>query len=173
VLQKVKRSTDSALTELRLLVRVLRDNPTTAAGPDEVSELSQRIPPTQRALDLARELTNAGFEPAIEVPDEADRLEGTVQATVSRTLDVICDNILRHSPRRSRCTITVSVDPTEAVVWAASPLASSPPSEPVGLGSGLRGLRERVDLTGGTFSAGPSSETEQPQWVVVVTLPHD
>ena len=36
------------------------------------------------------------------------------------------------------------------------------------LGFGLAGIRERVDLSGGKFTAGP----EEDDWVVTVELPH-
>jgi signal transduction histidine kinase len=174
VLRKVSRSTDSALTELRLLVRVLRDYPVTAGGTDEVAELSQRLAPTLAAAGWARRLTDAGFDPLIEIPAKADRLEMTVQSTITRALDVVCDNVLRHAPERSWCSITLSVNPSQVVLRAASPLAPARADEAVSLGWGLRGLRERVDLTGGVFGAGPSaSGLQEPEWVVVVTLPHD
>lgn len=173
VLKKVNRATDSALTELRLLVRVLRDNPATAAGVDEVGELSQRVAPTMAAASWARRLTDGGFDPSIDIPARADRLEMTVQGTITRALDVACDNVLRHAPARSWCRVTLSVNPTQVVLRAASPL----PAEQDGsaaLGWGLRSLRERIDLTGGGFSAGPSTAGPgDPEWVVVVTLPHD
>lgn len=174
VLKKVNRSTDAALTELRLLVRVLRDFPATAAAADEVAELSRRLAPTQAAVGWARRLTDAGFDPVIEIPAQADRLGMTVQATITRTLNVVSDNFLRHAPPRSRCTVTLSVSPTQVMVRAASPLPAPSPDGPPTLGWSLRGLRERVDLTGGTFSAGPStSGGEDAEWVVVATLPHD
>ena len=175
VLKKVNRATDSALTELRLLVRVLRDYPATAAGVDEVGELSRRIAPTMGAAGWARRLTDAGFDPVIDIPAQADRLEMTVQSTIARTLDVTGENVLRHVPKRSWCSLTLSLNPTQVVIRAANPLPSPQPSGPVALGWGLGGLRERVDLTGGTFSAGPSTSSAggDPQWVVVVTLPRD
>jgi signal transduction histidine kinase len=173
VLKKVNRATDSALTELRLLVRVLRDNPATAAGADEVGELSQRVAPTMAAAGWVRRLTEAGFEPSFEIPARADRLEMTVQTTITRALDAACDNVLRHAPARSWCAITLSMNPTQVVLRVASPLPPPPDGSPT-LGWGLRGLRERVDLTGGVFSAGATTAgTPDPEWVVVVTLPHD
>lgn len=174
VLKKVSRSTDAALTELRLLVRVLRDYPATPSATDEVAELSRRLAPTQAAASWARQLTDAGFDPVIEIPAQADRLGMTVQATITRTLNVSCDNFLRHAPARSRCTVTLSINPTQLTVRAANSLPAPQQNTSTALGWSLRGLRERVDLTGGTFSAGPSpAGGEDPEWVVVATLPHD
>lgn len=174
VLRKVGRCTDSGLTELRLLVRVLRDHPATAGGPVEVRALSERVPPTAAAAGWARRLLEAGFDPTIDIPAQADRLEMTVQSTLTRTLEVTGDNLIRHAPPRSRCSIAVSVNPTQVIIRVVSPLATPPPADHGSLGWGLRGLRERVDLTGGTLTAAPSSSPAQdPEWVVVVTLPRD
>jgi signal transduction histidine kinase len=172
VLRRVNRATDSALTELRLLVRVLRDDPATAAGIDELGELSRRVPPTAAAAAWARRLVEAGFDPAIEVPAKADRLEMTTQRTVTRALEVTFDNILRNAPPRSRCTVDVTVNGTQVVVRATNPVQAPGRKKAAGLGWGLRGLRERVDLTGGGFSAGlTAAGPGEPEWVVVVTLP--
>jgi signal transduction histidine kinase len=170
VLRRLDRFSQSALTELRLLVRVLRDDPATAPGADEVGELSSRVPPTMAAADWARRLVAAGFDPDIDVPAQADRLEMTVQATVTRALDVTCDNIVKHAPARAHCSVALSLNPTQVVLRTASPLG--PPQERTALGWSLRGLRERVDLAGGAFTARSSTAgATDPEWVVTLTLP--
>lgn len=174
VLAKVNRSTNSALTELRLMVRVLRNDPVTAPTTDEVGELSRRVAPTLAAAAWARRLTEAGFEPDITISARADRLEMTAQATITRTLDICGDNILRHAPPRSGCTLSLSLNANQAVLRAANPLPAPTTDDVATLGWGLRGLRERVDLTGGAFSAqAVSPASSAAEWVVVVTLPLD
>ncbi len=169
-LRRVAGSVSSAQTELRLLVKVLRDDPATAAGANEVNELSQRLPPTEAAASWARRLAEAGFDPAIDVPAIADHLQLTVQNTIARTVAVACGNIVAHAPDRATCCLSVSVNDSLVVVRAANSV--DPVTETTRLGWGLRELRERADLTGGTFSAGRSSDAEL-QWVVVVTIPRD
>lgn len=170
VLRTVNRSTGSALTEMRLLVRVLRDDSTTAAGADEIGELSSRVAPTAAAATWVRWLLDAGFAPDITMPAEADRLEMTAQATISRTVAVTCDNVLQHAPAQSWCALRVTMTSAFVVIRTSSRLPPAPGA--VSLGRSLRGLRERVDLTGGTFSAGPAtSGSPTLEWVVVVALP--
>ena len=173
VLRRVHGATSSALIELRLLVRVLREHPGPGSGPDGLAELSRRRTPTEAAAAWSTRLSDAGFDPVVAVPARADQLEMTVQATLVRTLDVACDNILRHTPSGSACRVALAVHPTQVVITVASPLPVRP-HELVALGRGLRGLRERVDLIGGGLRAGPASAAgSAPQWVVVVTLPRD
>ncbi|WP_157754776.1 sensor histidine kinase [Nigerium massiliense] len=168
LLDKVDAATNSALTELRLLVRVLRDDPATAAAGTEIRELAERLPPTEAAARASLALTEAGFEPDIQLPAQADRLDMTVQRTLSRTIEEATSNILRHAPERVSCTYALSVNEAQVCLRISNPLASDAPVQ-ADLGWGLRGLRERVDLTGGYFSAGPVAGS----WVVTVKLPHD
>ena len=173
VLRRVDGATSSALTELRLLVRVLREDPGRGSGPDELAELSRRRAPTEAAAAWSSRLVDAGFDPDVDVPAWADQLEMTVQTTLVRTLDVACDNILRHTPSGSGCMIALAVHPTQVVISVTSPLPV-PRHEPVALGGSLRRLRERVDLVGGGLRAGPAPAAGSgPQWVVAVTMPRD
>lgn len=171
--RRVADSVSASQTELRLLVKVLRDDPATAAGANEVSELSERLSPTAAAAHWARRLIEAGFDPDIDIPAVADHLQLTVQNTLTRTIATGGQNVLDHAPARSTFTLSVHVSETQVVVRAANP--APPETTAVRLGWGLRELRERVDLTGGAFSAGTSRVPgeEHRQWVVTVSVPRD
>jgi len=173
VLRRVTTSTESALSELRLLISLGRDDPA-AAGTDVIGQLSQRFPPTQAAARWAQRLVDAEFDPLIRLPHQADQLRMTAQGTLVRAMDVAGENILQHAPARSRCAVTVRVDARHVLLQATSPLRTPPGADSHPLGRSLRSLRERVDLTGGVFRAGPSVSTAgNGEWVVVVLLPSD
>jgi signal transduction histidine kinase len=174
-LTKVDRSVRAALAELRQATRLQREDPIgcQVAGPG-AGELSARVPPTTVGALWARRLTDAGFQVTLAVLPATDRLRMSVQATVNGALEVSCDNVLRHAPPRSSCSITVGFRPDQVVVRVANPLPSS--ASAVGeSGRSLRRLRERVDLSGGTFRAGPSTLGKPQQsaatWLVVVAVP--
>lgn len=172
VLRRVGRSTDLALRELRLLVRILRDDPATAPGFDQLGGLAGRLAPTAVAIMWRDRLTEAGFAPTVKVPGDADHLGLTVQATITRTLDVTGRNILRHAPAGSRCTITVRISPTQVDLRVVSRL--SPRPQPPSSGRQLRALGERVRLSGGQLRAGAwGSDPDDAQWIVELTLPYD
>ncbi|MFV0459837.1 MAG: sensor histidine kinase [Actinomycetales bacterium] len=179
VLATIGSTTDSALTELRLLVRVLRDDPSTPAGKDEVSELTQRVSPTAAAAAASRRLVANGFDPQISVPGRADALEMTVQRTLSRTISEGTDNVMAHAEPRSRCQLDLTITETTVVLTVRNslPMGASQAHDTQSdqqLGWGLRGLRERVDLTGGTFRAGlQPNPAGDPEWVLSVSLPHE
>lgn len=164
-LATVDRATGEALAELRLLAGVLRDDPSTSASGTELRELSERVPPTQAAAVAERALVSSGFEPVIRVPAAADDVEMTVQRTVSRTIDEAAANMIKHGGPRSRCMIEVTVGAQQVSVRAANPSPAGAPA-PV-FGWGLRSLRERVSLTGGTLAAGRAAG----EWVLSVSLP--
>lgn len=166
VLGTVDRATAEALTELRLLVRVLRDDPSTAASGTEIRELAERVPPTQAAADAQLTLIRAGFEPDVRVPAAADDLEMTVQRTLSRVIKEATANIVQHAPRQSRCVIHTAISDQQVTLQVRNlvPAGFTQPE----LGWGLRGLRERIELTGGKFTVGVLGN----EWVVSATLPH-
>lgn len=168
VLTRVESVTESALTELRLLVRVLDDD--SQHSGDEIRALSQRVPPTMAAANASVRLIEAGFEPEMRIPASADQLEMTVQRTLTRVIDEATDNILRHAQPGSRSFYGLVQNDTQVTLTITSKLPEHTRHRANDhMGWGLRGLTERVELTGGSFSAGPLRD----QWMVTVTLPHD
>lgn len=165
VLATVDRATTEALTELRLLVRVLRDDPTTSASGTEIRELAERIPPTQSAAAAELTLLEHGFEPDVNVPAAADGLAMTVQRTMSRVIMEAAGNVIRHAPPKSRCVVRTVVGQHQVTLEIRNPVPEG--TEVPALGWGLRGLRERIELTGGTFSVRAAGD----EWVVAVTIP--
>lgn len=165
VLSTIDHATAEALTELRLLARVLRDDPTTAASGTEIRELSQHLPPTQAAAAAELALVEAGFEVDSSVPARADQLGMTVQRTLSRIIAEATGNVIRHALPRTRCTLRIVVGDQQVTLLVVS--ARNPEDDEPTLGWGLRGLRERIALTGGTFKAGPRAG----DWIVEVGLP--
>lgn len=166
-LKRVDHATAEALTELRLLVRVLRDDPTTSASGTEIRELAEHLAPTEAAAAAERDLIAAGFEVDSMVPARADRLPMTTQRTVGRALRESAANVIAHARPRCRCQIRVSVSEQQVNLEVRSELPSG--FTDASFGWGLRGLRERTALIGGTFSAGPVGS----EWVLALSLPLD
>ena len=166
-LDRVDEASGAALGELQLLLEVLRDDDETDTSFDRLAEISA---PTTVAGHLAETLADNGFHPRMQVGEQADRLELSEQLTVSRVLQEAGTNILRHAPAGAWCSFQVAVGEHEVELEVRSPLARQGESGQLGrlsLGYGLRGIAERVDLTGGTLSAGPSGG----DWVIRMSLP--
>ncbi len=165
VLDTVDEAAGEALTELRLLVQVLRDDPATAASGTELRELAEMLPPTEAAAEAERALLDAGFETRMELPAAIDGLSLTVQRTLTRTIRQATDNVIRHAPPKCRVEVQGRVRDHEVILTITNPVP--PGTRPPCLGWGLRGLRERASLTGGSLSAGIQSDN----WVVSLALP--
>jgi signal transduction histidine kinase len=81
-------------------------------------------------------------------------------------------NALRHAGPEAQVTVTLKFDEGTAVLEVvddgAGKLAGSTPVVPGSGGNGLVGMRERVDVHGGRFTAGPRLG---PGWQIKVELP--
>ena len=138
------------------MVRVLRDEDAVAYAPQSgVADL----------LDLAR----ADATPVVEVSVHGSltRLAPPVDAALYRLAQESLTNAVRHARGATRVSIDVgrecdtvrlrvSDDGRTDAGWAPEP------------GFGLLGMAERVQLLGGSFSAGPGPEGG---WVVEAVLP--
>jgi signal transduction histidine kinase len=176
-LDKVRRSTETARQDLSTLVFAMR-------GPQPEPSPGTRLTPLASANALGRQLADQGFHPVFDIDPAADRLDPTTQRTVSRIMQEASTNILRYTPPGSACSFTLDVAPqsaeqagptgdgetgslTSVRLVIASPASASKVSSDLSLGWGLRGIRERVELMSGTFTAGP----DHGRWVLKVTLP--
>jgi signal transduction histidine kinase len=172
VLGDVNSATASALVELRLLAHVLGDELNGAVRADGIGALSQRLTPTAAATQWRRRLTQTGRLATYQVPDAADHLPLSVQTTITRTFGATAEATLRYATLDARSSTTVHIGSTSVTVRSVTTLPRAGPAGPDELGHGLRGLRERVDLTHGQFSAAlDGSASPDPEWVVTVTLP--
>lgn len=169
ILAKVNLSVKAALAELRQLARLEPDGSMSAG--DAVNDLTVRVPPADVADLWAGRLTDAGFTVTVAIPRSSESERLSVLSTVSDAIEVACDNILRHAPRRSACSVTLEKRRDQLVVRVRSPLPSG--SLVAGQGQSLRRLRVRVDLSGGTLWAGPfpAADGSDAFWLVQVTVP--
>jgi signal transduction histidine kinase len=149
-----------ALTDMRRLLGVLRSEgsePLTAPQPG-LADVPELVAATQRA-GVHTELDVAEGEP----PPEA------VGLAAYRIVQEALANASRHAPGAA---VRVEIRP-----WTADlslrvhngPPRSAPESAP-GEGHGIAGMRERVTLLGGEFSAGPTAEGG---FAVAARLPYE
>lgn len=135
-----------ALEEMQALVRALRDAPAAPAGAGRpgptatVSHLSLLVATTRAA--------GVRVDAGIDVPAQVDEALGAV---VFRIVQESLSNVVRHASG-ARCAVDVHEDGAAIVVRVRDhgPGAGTPN----GRGTGLRGMRERAGLVGGTVTWG-------------------
>ena len=73
----------------------------------------------------------------------------------------------RSGWRGARTTVTVRYEPARTRLAVDNGVSAGPPRRGMGGGRGLDGMRERIERTGGTMSAGPTGEG----WRVELEVP--
>lgn len=152
-LDVISETSRAALTEMRGLLGVLRSDAELAPSPglDGLAELADRA-------------SLAGVRVSLDVRGDSVVPEG-VGLSVYRIVQESLTNVVKHAAPAA-CTVLVEVTPEAVRVDVAD---DGPGVKELGVGHGLIGMRERVAVYGGTFSAGPGAGGG---FRVVAELPH-
>lgn len=147
-----------ALAAMRRVVGLLRDTSDAASaapGPEQLSSLVERFQGNGRAVHLRLPADDTSVWPA------------EVTSTIYRVVQEALTNIAKHAPHAGSVTVSVTRTGPGVTVEVTDDGASAPARSRGGYG--LIGMRERLEVLGGTLRAGPRSG--QPGWSVVATLP--
>jgi signal transduction histidine kinase len=144
-LDAIARSGRDALTELRRLLGVLRDEPADVV-----------LPSTGRAglEELVAQVEKAGLPVHLEVSGDVERLSPGLERSAHRIVQGALTNALKHAAA-SHVAVRVHRTDSELDLEVADNGRGSCDGTAPGSGHGLIGLRERVLLCGGSFEAGP------------------
>lgn len=162
----IRESARQALEELRGVVGLLR------TGDDAAAERSP-----QASLDTLDDLVegwrSAGADVRLKDRTPAGFLDACpprVGRTAYQIVREALTNVSKHAPGSTTEVELADVDGALSVVVRNSAATRVSSRAGSGSGSGLYGLRERVDLLGGTFAAGPDG---QGGYRVSALLPRD
>jgi len=168
VLSIVDSSARSALTELRQMLVLLRDEGLVGASLDAATS----EPGLQAILeDSSEELISLGHATTWTYEaKESETLTPTQLRTCSRIMQEAVTNIIKHAPRRSTCRLVGEIRHGWIHLRVENELPGVNGYHLNRAGStslGLLGLGERVDLLHGHIQAGAVGD----QWVVDVEIP--
>lgn len=161
----IRTSAAAALSELRQVISVLREEPDDAAGPPQ--------PALAQLPDLLEESRSAGMtlNARIHVPDTGS-LPAALGRTAYRVVQEGLTNARKHAPGAD-VEVTVTTDGQTA--FMAEIISRHPAKEPApapgspdGAGAGLIGLSERLAVAGGELEHGISTAGD---FVLRATVP--
>jgi len=137
-----------ALAEMRRLLGVLR------RGDEDLALAPQ--PSLSRVDALLARTRAAGLDVALERSGDDAPLPAGVDLAAYRVVQEALANVVRHA-RAEHATVRLTYDPRAVVVEVVDDGRGAADGGGKA-GHGLIGLRERVDLYGGDFEAGPRAE---------------
>jgi signal transduction histidine kinase len=145
-LAHIERSGRQALTELRRLLAVMRDQ-------DEPNELREPQPGIAQLATLVDSVRSTGLPVTLQVAGEPPPDSAAVGPSVYRIVQESLTNVLKHAGHaRVNVRVSCGAAAVDIVVEDDGPGRSANGAAPPG--HGLVGMRERAALFGGTFTAG-------------------
>ncbi|MFD9701023.1 sensor histidine kinase [Lentzea sp. NPDC059081] len=145
-LQTIAEIGRDALGDMHRIVAVMRGDSEEDASPTRRTGLDQ-------LGVLAERARSSGVAVSLRV--DADGIDAAEELTVVRLVQEGLTNVLRHAGAGTAVEVDVRARDDEVELSITDDGAGTPGGREVGGGNGLVGMRERVLLHGGRFSAGP------------------
>jgi len=146
-LDTIAESGREALSEMRRIVAVLRGSPTEDAD----------YSPTPGLADIPDLVARSGVRAELTVVGDPPHVPQTLGLTAFRVVQEALTNVLRHAGPDATASVTLTHGPGLVVVDVADDGRGADAASD-GHGTGLRGMRERVESMGGRLAAGPRDD---------------
>jgi signal transduction histidine kinase len=147
VLEEIKRTSRIALEDMRKLLGLLRPSDTADPERDRVSLSHMDV--------MIGECRAAGLDVTVQRSGDTKALPPILDQTAYRIIQEALTNVLKHAGTGASATVGLNFDPTSVELEVIDDGPGTIGSVAVGSRRGLIGMRERVELFGGRFSAGP------------------
>lgn len=144
-----------AMADIRRTVGLLEDGPAGTAPEPAIADLA----------DLIADYAQAGLKVTLRSEGSSDPVSAATGLALYRIAQESLANIAKHAPE-SKATVALTVSPATALLSIVNemPVAVASASRD---GRGLAGMRQRVELLGGTIDAGPCPQG----WSVRAEIP--
>lgn len=146
-LEEIKRTSRIALEDMRRLLGILRPDQAEPDRPVRVglAQLDRLVDESQRA----------GVPVRLEVSGQPVQLPSGPDQAAYRIIQEGLTNVLRHAGERAVATLALDYGPATLDLEVSDDGRGTPGPEAPGGQRGLLGMRERTELFGGVFEAGP------------------
>ncbi|WP_307172786.1 sensor histidine kinase [Streptomyces sp. B3I7] len=145
-----------AITDLRHLLDLLNPDHGTGTGTGGDAPAEPRTPAVGRVLTLVEQTRRAGQPVEFTEEGTPPVSTGSADLVAYRVVQEALTNALKYA-HGSRTSVMVRHGEREITVEVSTDGTGSRAAAVGGSGRGLAGLRERVDVLGGDFSAGPGA----------------
>ena len=154
-LSSIEETSRGALREMRALLGVLRNEETPGAGP------GAGLVPAPGLADLkalADRTADAGVRVDLDIHGDRPPLPAGLDLAAYRVIQEAITNVIKHAAT-DRCRVAVGyADQSLNLEITDSGIGAAPGTPGLGTGHGITGMRERVGMYGGEFSAAPQPE---------------
>ncbi|MFE8017174.1 sensor histidine kinase [Streptomyces antibioticus] len=146
-----------ALVDLRGLLHVLRD----PGAPDLL------VDPEQMITDAVERSRTAGLHVTLTHDERAVDAPLALRVTAARVMQEALTNALKHAGPGADVAAVVAVRDDRMLIDVTNTVRRDPAPDLPPSGHGLTGMRERVEVLGGTLAAGPTGDG----WHLAAALP--
>lgn len=144
-LSAIKQASAEALQEVRSVLAALHP-----------AEESAPRSPAPRLAELADLTTDAGLTVRTSVVGQPRELPAQVDRAAYRIIQEALTNVRRHAGAGAAATVVIEYREEELVIQVEDDGGEAPAiAEPVTVGGGIGGMRERAAALGGELTAGP------------------
>ncbi len=123
-------------------------------------------PSVDDIASLVDDFVRAGLQVDLNIDGPLDRVSAGIGLALYRIAQESLANIAKHAPD-SQSTVTLAISRTSSTLTVTNRLPVAVAATAASDGSGVRGMRQRVHLLGGTIDVGPSGDG----WLVRADLP--
>ncbi|WP_191089873.1 histidine kinase [Nesterenkonia ebinurensis] len=160
---------ESALEEMQRILRLLRDNDDALDADLELS--GHNVPSIEEQVEVFR---TAGLPVTLVGTDTMYTHEPALRTTVHRIVQEGLTNALRYAQEASYVEVAIHQGKDRLTVSITDNSKPGPATTRLGAGVGLRAMRERAEVFGGTLESGPLASTDAAPgtgWRTRVSIP--
>ncbi len=144
VAEVIRKTSTTALTELREILQVLRE--------EQSGEPGHVVPSLTAVPALVADAVATGLQVTTDLPEPVPEVPAAAGRAAYRVVQESLTNAAKHAPG-APVEVVVRVGADDLVVEVTNPQRPGAPGVP-GSGFGLVGMRERVSLAGGELETG-------------------
>jgi len=147
ILEEIKRTARATMEDMRKLLGLLR--------PSDGAEVEQARVSLSHLDQMVAECRAAGLSVTVDRTGDQAGLPPILDQATYRITQEALTNTLKHAGPGAAATVRLAFDPESVEVEVTDDGPGQTGGVALGSRKGLIGMRERVELFGGRFSAGP------------------